>query len=190
MQKGKTLENYLSYLVNFINSHGGHAHKNYTLRTSSGQVVSNHGEPFDFEFFAQNKIFCLDAKECSTEKLNIKAFLNKSNNAKQFKHFENISHLNKNFYVCGFLIYFIKNSFSLKVDKCLRFIEINYFLNSLNDSKKYFSSDSGVPFQPMNFIADCTRSTPRNLLDVWDFLPNSKKEVLFYDRLASKNFSA
>lgn len=191
MQKGKTLENYLSYLVNFINSHGGHAHKNYALRTSSGQVVSNHGEPFDFEFFAQNKIICLDAKECSSEKLNIKSFLSKANNAKQFENFKNISRLNK-FYVCGFLIYFINNSHTLDITKCLRFIEINYFLNTLKDGKKFFSSDSGVPFSPHGLIYLCVGEVKglSRLSDVWDFLPNSKKEVIFYDRLASKNFSA
>lgn len=189
MQKGKTLENYLSYLVNFINSHGGHAHKNYALRTSSGQVVSNHGEPFDFEFFAQNKIICLDAKECSSEKLNIKSFLSKANNAKQFETFKNINRLS-DCYTCGFIIYFIKNSYTLDISKCLRLIEINYFLNTLKDGKKFFSSDSGEPFQPQKLVAVCTKLDPRALLDVWDFLPNSKKEVIFYDRLASKNFSA
>jgi penicillin-binding protein-related factor A (putative recombinase) len=62
MRKGFSLEQRLDKLCEWINNHGGHAHKNHAQRTVDG--VYKAGEPFDYEIFYHGKVRCFDAKEC------------------------------------------------------------------------------------------------------------------------------
>lgn len=184
MQKGKSLEKYLDYLVNIVNTNGGHAHKNHTLRSSKGAPVKNHGEPFDYEFFTRTSLVCIDAKECSGNSLNIKSFLAKKSNAKQVENFKRISALDY-MYECGFLIFFVNRAHSLNICDCLRFIEINNFISIYRNGEKSLTPHHGRAFNPDILTVKCCPpgTRPRLLMEVWDFLPNSKKEDFYYERL-------
>lgn len=58
---GELLEIYLDQVCKYLNSVGFHAHKNHPKRSFSGKYIE--GEPFDYEFFINGKVYCFDAKE-------------------------------------------------------------------------------------------------------------------------------
>ena len=58
---GHQLENWLNQICEMLNGMGYHAHKNHPERSYSGKYLA--GEPFDYEFFINGKVYCFDAKE-------------------------------------------------------------------------------------------------------------------------------
>lgn len=70
MRKGHYLESELNKIVKYLNGAGIHAHKNHAHRTQDGVYLE--GEPFDYEVISKGKTFCFDAKECHSDKWNLK----------------------------------------------------------------------------------------------------------------------
>ena len=145
MQRGKRLEQYINYLVQVVNTWGGHAHKNNSLRTFEGINIAGGGEPWDYEFFEHDKIFCFDAKECG--------FLSSPSNKNQFG---NLSAVNNScgYALCGFLVWF------WKLDaKNLYFFPIQKIKFLLNNNEYRLTPDIGNLFKPIDLLNRCTKKS-------------------------------
>lgn len=159
-----TLEKYINYLASFVNERGGHAHKNHALKTSNGDFVKNSGEPWDYEFFSRDNLYCFDAKETHSKSINLKSFLRNKSNLKQFNNFNAVSSLSP-FYVCGFLVWFAH-----EIDYGLRFFNINLILNFLKSGQKSISINDGELFHPLRLVKLCINSSPAFLYPLRHFV--------------------
>lgn len=65
-RRGFVFENQIQKVCDYIETIGGHAHKNYAERLQDGTYIK--GEPFDYEIFLPNYKAVFDAKECKTRK--------------------------------------------------------------------------------------------------------------------------
>jgi hypothetical protein len=65
MQKGHAFEKQVEKVADYINTSGGHAHKNHAERTIEGTYIK--GEPFDWEMFIPNYHCAFDTKECKDD---------------------------------------------------------------------------------------------------------------------------
>lgn len=115
MRKGHNFEQQIDNVLAYIDSIGGHAHKNYPYRTISGQFIK--GEPFDYEVFTANYKAVFDAKECSKESWSLqKKDIVQANNLKKCKN----AGLN-----AYFLINFSGEVKQIDIDKVIEILSYN-----------------------------------------------------------------
>lgn len=143
MQTKNYLENFLNDLINQIKRRGGHAHKNNALRTIHGTAIE--GEPFDYEFFGKNKVFCFDAKETNSHKIYFSSFLANPSNRKQFNNLASLKIHSPEYTVCGFLVHF------KKFDRVV-FFDIDLFSNQ---TSAYLTPDDGEDFDFQQLFSAC-----------------------------------
>jgi len=111
--------------LKYINSIGGHAHKNYAKRLEDGTYVE--GEPFDYEAFIPGYHCVFDAKECATSVWYMKP--------KDIKQAENLKHCKNSGLEAYFLIYF--------ENKEVKQIDIDDVIEVLKTGKKGISKKLG-----------------------------------------------
>lgn len=95
MQKGRDFEKRVEKVLDYIDSIGGHAHKNNAFRTIEGDFIK--GEPFDYEAFIPGYHCVFDAKKSATDVWHMqKKDLIQANNLKKCKN----AGLNAYFLIC------------------------------------------------------------------------------------------
>lgn len=134
MLKGKYLESQVDRVITYINSSGGHAHKNYPRRNIDGQFLE--GEPFDFECFIKNYKCVFDAKECETNTWHMKP--------KDIKQANNLKACKNNGLDAYFLILF--------ENKELKQIDIDTVIEVLNSGKKSINKSLGQDWDLLKVI--------------------------------------
>lgn len=124
MRKGYKFEKQIQKVLDYVNSIGGHAHKNHPERTVDGTYIK--GEVFDYEVFLPNYKACFDAKEVVTDTW----YMLK----KDIIQAENLKHCKNAGLQAYFLIYFKNRGvLQIDVDKVIKVLEqgkksINYTL--------------------------------------------------------------
>jgi penicillin-binding protein-related factor A (putative recombinase) len=132
-QRGRFLEAQIESLLNYLNSNGIHAHKNYAHRTIEGVFLS--GEPFDYEIFT-NPVHVFDAKETQQITWNLQ-------NAKphQIKHLLDCKNHGAEAY---FLVLFQNQDF--------RRFDVDVVRQALIDGRKSLGKDEGTTWNYQQFL--------------------------------------
>ncbi len=127
MRRGFEFENELNRVSKYLNSLGIHMHKNHARRTESGLYLE--GEPFDYEVISHGVIHCFDAKECSSDRWNLR-------NAK-LNQLNNLLVCQKNGAQAYFLVYFKKENVIIRFNA-------DYIKQALIEGKKSLRSEDGI----------------------------------------------
>lgn len=123
MRKGNKFEAQVQKVADYINSSGGHAHKNHPERTVDG--IYKKGEPFDWEMFLKDYKCVFDTKESATDTWHIQ-----KKDILQAEHLKHCKNAGLNAY---FLVLFAnKEVRQIDVD-----IVIEHLKNNVKSIKKY-----------------------------------------------------
>ena len=142
---GSMLENYLNSLCGYLNSMGFHAHKNNPSRTAAGHYIE--GEPFDYEFFINGKVYCFDAKENMSYPTRWKLLLTGNRgqaHARILRQAENLLHCKNNGAEAFFLVAFINKKVSLPYSLVRYDAELVY--NAVINKTRWLDYSEGVEF--------------------------------------------
>lgn len=120
--------------MNYINSTGGHAHKNYPKRLEDGTYLQ--GEPFDYEAFVKNYHCVFDAKECQGPVWYMKE--------KDIKQAENLKHC-KNVGLDAYFLILFEN-------KEVKQLDIDDVIEVLKTGKKGIRKDIGREWRLMEVL--------------------------------------
>lgn len=134
MQKGREFEKQIEKVIDYINSIGGHAHKNYAKRLEDGTYIQ--GEPFDYECFIKDYHCVFDAKECQSSIWYMKE--------KDIKQAENLKHCKNAGLEAYFLIYF--------EDKEVKQIDIDKVIEVLKNGKKGIKKELGTNWKLLEVL--------------------------------------
>ncbi len=114
MRKGYKFEQQIQKVLDYVNSIGGHAHKNHPERTVDGTYIK--GEVFDYEVFLPHYKACFDAKEVETDTWRMQQ--------KDIIQAENLKHCKNAGISAYFLIYFkSKGVLQIDVDKVIEILK-------------------------------------------------------------------
>ena len=133
-KNGRKFEKQIEKVLDYINSIGGHAHKNYAKRLEDGTYLQ--GEPFDYEAFVKNYHCVFDAKECQGPIWYMKD--------KDIKQAENLKHCKNAGLNAYFLIYF--------ENKEVRQIDIDNVIDVLKIGKKGIKKELGTEWKLLKVI--------------------------------------
>lgn len=120
--------------MDYINSTGGHAHKNYAKRLEDGTYIQ--GEPFDYEAFIKGYHCVFDAKECQGPIWYMKD--------KDIKQAENLKHCKNVGLEAYFLIYF--------ENKEVKQIDIDNVIEILKTGKKGINKNLGIDWELLEVL--------------------------------------
>lgn len=147
MRRGYKFENEIQKVADYINSVGGHAHKNNAERTIDGIYLK--GEPFDYEIFLPEYKCVFDSKECKTDVWHMQK--------KDILQAENLKHC-KN---CGLEAYFL---ICFESDNVVQ-IDIDDVIEVLKTGKKSIHKEIGKKWELLEIIKhlnqERTKSEPR-----------------------------
>ena len=134
MRKGHKFEQQIQKVLDYINSIGGHAHKNHPERTIDGTYIK--GEVFDYEIFLPDYKACFDAKEVATDIWHMAQ--------KDIVQADNLKHCKNTGLEAYFLIYFKNRGvYQIDIDKVIQILE---------QGKKSISYTSGCEWELLKKI--------------------------------------
>lgn len=133
-RRGYQFENQINKVLDYVNSIGGHAHKNHPERTVDGTYI--RGESFDYEVFLKDYKAVFDAKECATDTWHMQK--------KDIVQAENLKHCKNVGLDAYFLIYF-KNQGIYQID-------IDKVVDILGQGKKSINFNLGTEWKLLKII--------------------------------------
>lgn len=130
MNKGQYLEKQIDKVIEYVKSLGGWGQKNHPHRTDDGVYLE--GEPFDYYLMTKDKRMAFDAKECHSERWQLKP--------KDIKQANNLKRLKNCGFEAFFLVYFVHEK------KVIRF-DVDSVLHVLEQNRKHLKSFEGVDYR-------------------------------------------